>query len=570
MRLRFGFGWNKIKILGLFILFTSINAYSQESSIQDLENELNKIDINEDKKTAVQLNYQIALLHWQSKNLKNAASYFLKGTEISEAASFIKLAQEGRYNLGFVQVSLSDYNSAYKNFKSSYDHSKVIDDRLKMAESKFQMGKCYSYRNKDKKAIDEFEEALKHGISLNNYQVKKDCYLSLTEAYKKIGNTSKAEEHASNYRLLVHDQELNEQMKKLEAEVGSVKKELKISGERLGDAEVSLATVQEISEKRQLEIGLLNTEKELTSVKLQAKEAELKNNRLVRNSLIAGVALASLLAFVVFRGYRNKVKTNEKIHKQNINIKSSINYAKRIQHAMLPKQEVFDALFPKSFVFFRPRDVVSGDFYWIKKLSPNGDKIAIAAVDCTGHGVPGAFVSMIGMNALNSIISQGITEPDEILNHLHTNIHNSLKQDESGNQDGMDLSLCVIDTAAKKLHFAGAKNHLIYFKEGEIFQIRGDKFAIGGSRKVAYQYNKYEIDLNGEMFFYLYSDGYVDQFGGNENMKFMSKRFKALLQSIVHLPMNEQKDQMEMEFTNWKKDQKQTDDVLVLGFSFAG
>ncbi len=260
------------------------------------------------------------------------------------------------------------------------------------------------------------------------------------------------------------------------------------------------------------------------------------------------------------------------IEKKNQDITSSINYAKRIQDAMLPTVAEVRACLKDSFIFFRPRDIISGDFYWFTHFNhpTEGEKIVIAAVDCTGHGVPGAFMSMIGNELLNEIVNLvGETDPGQILSKLHKGVRKDLRQYENDNRDGMDMAICVIDRAKKTLDFAGAKNPLIYVQGGEFHQIRGDKFPIGGRQQKQNhrQFTTHRISFQQPTTFYIYTDGYQDQFGGPENKKFNTSRFRSLLYNIHFLPMHEQREVLETTFRDWTDDKRQIDDVLVVGFS---
>lgn len=257
----------------------------------------------------------------------------------------------------------------------------------------------------------------------------------------------------------------------------------------------------------------------------------------------------------------------EYIERQNRDIISSIRYAKRIQNAMLPSEDHVNKFFPESFIFFVPRDIISGDFCWVGEKH---DKIILAVVDCTGHGVPGAFMSLVGQSNLNRIVIQeGIINPAEILNKLHKGIISSLKQDETDNQDGMDAGIIVIDKKAGKMEFAGAKNALICItNDQKIVEVKGDKMSVGGkeSKAVNSQFTSHVLPIEKGSTYYLFSDGFSDQFGGPNDKKFMVPQFKKLLQSIAPKSMEDQKFSMRKKFEDWKKNSPQTDDVLVLGF----
>ena len=264
----------------------------------------------------------------------------------------------------------------------------------------------------------------------------------------------------------------------------------------------------------------------------------------------------------------------EELTDKNFKITSSINYAKRIQEAVLPPVAQITSKLPDAMVFFKPRDIVSGDFYWFAEVFPSGDthqqeatKMVLAAVDCTGHGVPGAFMSMIGNAYLNQIVRlQQLTSPEKILEALHQSIRKDLKQQETLNRDGMDVALVVIDKQAKTLEFAGAKNPLIYMQDGEMLEIKGDKFPVGGyAHQEEQSFQKHTIDISNPTTFYIYSDGFQDQFGGKKFRKFMSRKFKNLLHEIHPKPMQAQAQILEEQLQDWMGEHRQVDDVLVLG-----
>jgi serine phosphatase RsbU (regulator of sigma subunit) len=293
---------------------------------------------------------------------------------------------------------------------------------------------------------------------------------------------------------------------------------------------------------------------------------------------------------------------NQKITKQHEDITASINAALRIQKAMLPLTNEISTVLPQHFILFRPRDIVSGDFYyffsnqnlqnafanenpafearnsWQQNILPI---TVLAAVDCTGHGVPGALMSMIGNELLNEIIqTKNISEANQILNYLDAGIRRTLQQEETENTDGMDIALCVIKKMTNQviIEYAGANNPLYYVKtmqEGEtsnnVFQeIKADKIPIGGKYKPEQLFTKHSIIIenNNQIIttFYLFSDGLQDQFGGEKGKKFMVKKLKEFFTSIAHLPLEEQKQITEHTLETWKKGYEQVDDILVIGF----
>ena len=264
------------------------------------------------------------------------------------------------------------------------------------------------------------------------------------------------------------------------------------------------------------------------------------------------------------------VEKSEELEKAYNHIKSSIVYAQRIQNAILPTDKAIKDSFPNSFVYFKPRDIVSGDFYWLEKTA---ETILFAAIDCTGHGVPGAFVSMVGHNLLNqSVRKHNLTKPSDILNDLDNEVKNTLQtSDETSVKDGMDLALCSFCKEKMQLQYAGAHNPLYLVRDGELIVYKANRFAIGYKDKDEGKrdFTNHVIDIREGDTIYLFSDGYIDQFGGELGRKFMSKKFKQLLIAINNLSLEKQKEELEKVMSNWMSDlHKQIDDILVFGIRF--
>ena len=259
-------------------------------------------------------------------------------------------------------------------------------------------------------------------------------------------------------------------------------------------------------------------------------------------------------------------KQREELAVKNKNITDSINYAKRIQEAMLPSEYLFRKLLPDSFIYFNPKDIVSGDFYWVTEKE---SKIFIAAVDCTGHGVPGAFMSIIGYDLLRNITKeQGVENPSQILNLLNLGISETFSKhaNESSVKDGMDVSLLVIDRNNKLLEYAGAFNPLYIARDNKIIEVKGNRFAVG--KLEGNEDNKFDnhvIPYKDKDMVYIFSDGYADQFGGPLGKKFKFRRFRHLLLTINSLPLLKQKAFLEENFDSWKGQLEQVDDILVIG-----
>lgn len=254
------------------------------------------------------------------------------------------------------------------------------------------------------------------------------------------------------------------------------------------------------------------------------------------------------------------------IQNKNKKIADSINYAKRIQNAILPNNNVINKILPDSFILYKPKDVVSGDFPWYVKI---GDEIYMAAVDCTGHGVPGALLSLIGYFLLNDIVrSRKITDPGVILDQLDEGVTTTLRQDQddSKTKDGMDIALCKINTKKRRVEYSGAHRPLYVVKNGEMEEIKGNKFAIGGGiYKNQTNFTNHIIELKeGDSFFFC-SDGFPDQFGGPDNRKYGPKRTREKVMEVHKMPMKDAYEKFDTEWENWRGEEKQTDDVLLIG-----
>ncbi len=300
-----------------------------------------------------------------------------------------------------------------------------------------------------------------------------------------------------------------------------------------------------------------------------------------RSTIFVNIAISllftSLLLFFLIRSMRsilhkedkmtlNLINSKQALEQKNQDIMDSINYAKKIQDAILPQKSKISQLLPDSFVLFKPRDIVSGDFYWFKQI---GDKIIIASVDCTGHGVPGAFMSMIGSVLLDDIVAKNkIVRPCEILDQLHFKVVEALRQNSKNvdSKDGMDVAICVIDQKENTLSYSGACRPLVFIRNNELKRIKADASSIGGHTTDKSCYNAHIINLEPGDTFYIFSDGYPDQFGGDKNKKYMTPPFRRYLLSISHEEMPKQKELLDEEFNRWKGEEEQVDDVLVIGF----
>lgn len=319
-------------------------------------------------------------------------------------------------------------------------------------------------------------------------------------------------------------------------------------------------------------IGVIQADMEFSAFKKKAFD-QFKTQALI--SLIVII----LISLSIYPYVRNVLREDEElktalfeqkqlIEERNKDLQESLNYAGQVQEAMLPSSTTFEQILPNSFVFYQPKEKVSGDFYWITKEE---DTVFLALSDCSGHGIPGALMSMIGLSKLTSIHTHHPDfEPHEILGQMDTEVTKSLtvKSYRSSTTDSMEVGICKVDTRNKKVIFSGGMVDLLQVRNGEIIEHKGDRFPIAGGDS----YDKGKFDqtiVKGEAgdAFYLFSDGYADQFGGAKQKKFMNKNFKKLLLEIHELSSTEKQEKLTKEFNQWKGDTEQLDDVLVIGFT---
>jgi len=358
--------------------------------------------------------------------------------------------------------------------------------------------------------------------------------------------------------LETQEGEIESQNLTIDAQVREVMQQREI----LNEQEQSIRTKEEAISLKEEEIR-----RQDEKIVLQAEAIQ------TQKIIILAAALALILVFglvyFIWRNYRNKKRANillqaqrDQIAYQKQHITDSIEYAKMIQAAILPSMELFSHKL-EHFVVFKPRDIVSGDFYWAEEIA---GKYLIVTADCTGHGVPGAFMSMLGISLLNEIIiSKEIIRPDLVLNHLRNKIIEALRQ-KAGSivKDGMDMTVCLFDRETLQLQFSGANNPLYIVSDGQLTQIKGDKMPVA-IHDIMDPFSLHHLTLKRGDTFYTFSDGFADQFGGPKRKKFLAKNFKSLILSVQNLSMIEQGSKLDEVFTDYRLELEQIDDVVVIG-----
>ena len=586
----------------------------------------------------------IGVVHSEHGHLDQAIKNYLRGLKIAENTKNQRIVGKISLNMGTVYSKLGEIPKAKLYYGQALTIYRKLDDKNHIGTSYNNLGAIYRSEGNIDSAVIFYEMALKIFRENNNRQGMTFALGNLGITYEIIGDIKKALKYQLDVREIerqlgnknglafsaISIANIYQKIRNYEAAEVYFKKALELSRE-IGSFELLRDSYRNLSNyyreiedyERSLEFyqqyvnfkdSIFNKNKseqiarmqtiyetdknkkviEIQKNKNKAQEEEIRRRGLQNTGLIAGILMIVVLVFYLYRNNMLKQKTNQILEEQkrliedkNVSITDSINYARRIQSAVLPLHEEIGKAIPEHFILWKPRDIVSGDFYWFAKTNPEpvyeekmtfdgvhrvfkgvkGEKIILAAVDSTGHGVPGAFMSMIGSRLLNEIVNErGISDADEILNQLHERVRKALKQDENQGHDGMDMALVVIDKDKQTMQFAGAKNPLCMvqvprekgaaWQEGKkgnpeepglVLQIiKGDIMSIGGYQLFEEtKFKKTIVNISPKRYesttFYLFSDGYQDQFGGLKGKKFMVKRFRKLLYEIHNKPLDKTK-----------------------------
>ncbi len=561
----------------------------------------------------------IAVIWWEHNYFGKAADYYNQSLEINKKLGNANGIAMINSNLALIYADKGDYLKALEFFDKTLSIRKARNEKVGTIAAHINISVVLNNLKRYDESVNHLNEALDIAREMNDYTQMRSCYGMLSETYEKAGNYTqsmyyfqlykkfnelvegKKVEKAVNYakeqelkRALV---EKENQIKELE--IAKKNYELLTNKKKLKKTEKEKLSLLDTISEKELKLRYIENEKKLEEAK--NKQIQLRNKLLVRN-IILFVSIFSLILFILVFFYRQKQKSNKILQKKNAeisqkneeiqvqknniedlliktteaheSIKKSIDYAAIIQQAMINKTPKLKEYFPDSFILYQPKDVVGGDFYWYSKLD---NKIIVAAVDCTGHGVPGAFLTVLGNNILNQIVTaEKNTDPGLILEKMNIIVKETLNQKQSNNKDGMDAAVCTIDKENNKLYFAGANNPLVLITDDEINIIKGEKYGIGGFsdmlferfkefKKSSLMYQTHEFDYVSNSLIYLFSDGYQDQISEKTDKKLSSNKFYQLLKINSHLPAEKQKNELKKFYFEWKGDQEQVDDVLVIG-----
>jgi serine phosphatase RsbU (regulator of sigma subunit) len=473
-----------------------------------------------------------------------ALEYFKKAAKMSEELGD-KMGMASNYNnIGTIYFEKNRMNEAFAYQLKSLKIAEGNKDKNAITTAYNSLGTIYVKKKNYPVAINYFNKAIHISKEIDLKQGVLEGYHSLMDVYKQLNNSEEALHYLDAYHNL-NDSVLNRDNFRQLAE---------------------LSTKYE-TEKKEKEILLLTKDKELNA-------KIIKQQQLVRWGLIGGLGLLFISIFSIYRRYHFKQRANrilerqkEVIQQKNNLITDSINYAKTIQEAVLPTARYIETLFPESFILYKPKAIVSGDFYWINKT---GDRLICAVADCTGHGVPGAFMSLLGYNMLENIAKQMKNiEPVTILETLNGEV---IKRLSAGNEKeivkhGMDISLISIDKKNNMLHYAGAHNPVYIVRDKELIELKADKMGIGTPHTGTFIKKAMELK-KGDMI-YLFTDGFPDQIGGPNRKKFYYPPFKELLVATSTNDMKTQREQLDVAHEQWLCEKyDQTDDILVMGIKY--
>jgi serine phosphatase RsbU (regulator of sigma subunit) len=492
----------------------------------------------------------LGLVCSDKKQHEKALDYYFKALKLRDSLGLRKAAASTYDNIACEYNDLDDFKKALDFHEKALTIQKQINDRKGIATSLINIAAVYTKQKKYTLATENLLQAMIMAREMKFRDMLKEIYLSLSENYAFANEYKPSLDFHRRYSDL-KDSILNE------------------------DESNQIAQLQTEydTEKKDSEIKLLSKEKEV-------KEIELKKKSIIIKSVFAGLLLVILLAFYIYRSYREKKKANEMITEQKEKVEKqkdiieekqkeitdSIHYAKRIQKALLASDSFLEKHLPEYFVLYKPKDIVSGDFYWATETPLN--EILIMTGDCTGHGVPGAFMSLLGVNFLNEIIAdKKIIRPDLIFNQLRKDIIHALNPEDTDTEgnDGMDAVLCSFNFNANVLQFAAANNPLWIIRNKEMMKFNADKMPIGRYFEEQKDFGFQTVQLEKGDTVFAFTDGYADQFGGEKGKKFKYKSLEKLLLSINHLSMDEQRDKLDKVIEEWKGNLEQVDDILIIG-----
>jgi serine phosphatase RsbU (regulator of sigma subunit) len=592
----------------IIIFFFSIIELVAQNNISELESKLKTVS----GKEKTEILYKLSKLYLKS-DVKKSLNYAEKSYNSAKKSKDKNMQANALNMIGTAYYQQKKYRSAIRNYEKELDLRKQLGQNYSKIKVEYNLAATYQISGKEKKALSLYKEVLDYSKKKKYPELTKKTYSSIIQVYVSEKDYKDAflylqeyHDYLNNIKTNYNRQKINlleTQFEEHEKELNEKKNRLKVIDSVLNELLIEKSTLVEDTIVKGLTINKLATDtiEKAKEIKIQKKEVKRREQWLA--GAIIFIVVVLIFSFLLTWMYRRMKKAykllaiqnaeilekNEEIKAQSELIKSqadklaeqhqitlkqkqeiidSINYAKRIQQAVFPTKEYIDKILNEHFILFKPRDIVSGDFYWMRKIK---NFIIVVAADSTGHGVPGAFMSMLGVSFLNEIVSaKSLDNAGEILNRLRDKVKKSLHQTDvnSVSQDGMDIAFYIINTETLELQYSGAYNPLFIVRknqEAELIEIKADRQPIAIFMREK-EFSSYNIQLQKGDCLYTFSDGYADQFGGKKGQKFKLKNFKQILLDIYDLPMKEQKQILKSTLENWMGNaHEQLDDILVLG-----
>ena len=531
---------------------------------------------------AITLN-NIGIVYGENGQLEKALEYYNKSLVIKEELGNQEAVANTLSNMGLIHDELGEFENGFNAFVKAFNIDKQRQNISGMFVSLNNIGQNFLKRGIYDSALVYFNRSRDLGVGIDNDYDKAHLLNNIAAAHLGKGESVNAEKYYLQSVSISKNIKARLRLKESFLGLSSVYDAMSDYGrsleyyknyEFLKDSlfnEENLKKINEIEadykiKKKESEINLTKKESEIQGLRQS-------QTRLVAYLLISCLFLFGTLVFVLYKRNQFKIKANKDLEQKNneilsknIDMMDSISYAKSIQESFLPDPGILQRFFSDSFIYYRARDVINGDFFW---LSDEEDYLIFAVVDCTGHGVPGALITVMGNSLLNQVVNEKrILYPSEILTELNYRVLNTLNQEnyQVNNNEGMDVAIGRFDKGSMKLSFAGAKRPLYYFRNNHLNVIKGDPHSVGGTfYPKDRNYKEHEIYLNKNDTFYVFSDGYTDQFGGENNKKFLPGRFKDLICEIQGEDLEKQREILDRKFRYWKGENEQTDDILIMG-----
>ncbi len=606
----------------VIVFFGTCTLINAQNNIPELEKQLKTAKEKDKFETLYKLSKA-----YLAVSPKKSLKYGNQAFDIAEQLKNKNMQANALNMIGTAYYKQGKYKSAIKYYEKELGIREKLGHRVSKAKILYNIGSVYEANNKEKKALTEYKKALKTAKSIKYPYLAYKCYESIIQINASQSDYKEAFLNLQEYNSYRGATNITFERRKIDIletkfEEGKKVLEEKESQLNLVDSTLTLVKseketlVKDTASKGQAISGLtLQTKKQKLTIEEQKLEVKRQRQWLI--TFAAFFTVIFIFSILLYKLYTAKKKANHLLAIQNaeiiekneeisvqseelmirnseiqeqkeeieaqaeelviqrdIALKSkeeiidSINYAKRIQKAIFPSEKYANEILPEYFILLKPRDIVSGDFYWIKKIK---NFTVIAVADCTGHGVPGAFMSMLGTSFLNDIVSpRSLDNAGEILERLRNKVKKSLGQKgkDSESKDGMDIALYIINTETLELQYSGAYNPLYMIREkpeAELETIKADRQPIG-VHPIEKEFTNHKIQLQKGDCLYTFSDGYADQFGGKHGQKFKSKNFKEILLANYQKPMSEQKQVLNNKIKDWMgQDYEQIDDIIVLG-----